>query len=127
VHLLKLKEILPNVEEAIDNGGKCLEDMKVVSERLEESLDETVTSVNKYFTTLIDTLKAREGIVLAKVRAQAKRRNKKILKHVSSMEQAIDVAKKTKLTMEDSIERKAEEIDVLLEENHLRGRIPIME
>lgn len=123
VHLLGLKQILPNMEEAIAGGKMCLEDAKEDSVKLKESLNETVSSVNAYFAGLRDILNSRESTVLNKIRSQAKKKEKKIQKHASAIEQAVDAMTKTRLTVEDTVDRRAEEIDVLLEENQLRGKI----
>lgn len=122
VHLLELKQILPDMEKAIDSGKMCLVDVKAESVKLRESLNETVSSVNTYFAGLRDILNTKESAILTKIYSQAKKKEKRIQQHATALEQAVDAMTKTKLTVEDTIVRRAEEIDVLLEENQLRGK-----
>ena len=121
MHLHELKEILPDIEKVLGKGEKCLEHVKAESGRLNESLSDTVSSVSSYFTQLHTILKSKESVVLAKVTSHAKKKERRIQKHEAALEEAMEAMKKAKLTVEDTVDRRGEEIDVLLEENQLRG------
>lgn len=123
LHVMELKGLLPNTEDAILIGEKSLRDMRAESGKLADTLKEGVVSVNAYFADLREILNSRENDLLSTVRARAKKKEKKIKKHVAALEDAIEAMKKTKLTLEDTVERKAQDITVLLEEKRLRSRI----
>lgn len=123
VHVMGLKQILPQMEEAISNGERSLLDVQAESEKLQTSLHQSVSKVSDYFSSLREILSTKESSIVAKMHSQAKRKEKRIQSHAATLGLAVDAMKKTKLTVEDVTDRQAGEIDVLLEENALRARI----
>ena len=122
-YVMELKQVLPSIEAAVDHSESSILDVKAEANKLDVSLRESVQSVDNYFANLHAILDNKKEEVLGSMAKQAKGKGKIIQKHISDLEVAVDVLKKTKLTVEDTIERQSEEIDLLLEEYELRGRI----
>ena len=123
LHIMELRSLLPTTEDAILLGEESLLDMRAESGKLADALNISVISVSEYFAELRKILDDRENELLSAVRAQAKKKEKKIRERVAALEDAIDAMRKAKMTLEDTVDRKAKDITVLLEEKRLRGRI----
>ena len=123
LRITELRSLLPNMEEVILLSEESLQDMRAESGKLANALEQGVVSVNAYFAELRKILEDRENDLLNAVRARAKKKEKKINKHVAALENAINAMRKTKMTLEDTVDRKAKDIAVLLEEKRLRGRV----
>ncbi len=115
--------MLPTVEEVIEAGESSLLGMKAQSNTLRDSLSENLSSVDAYFASLQAILNDRKKSILHSMTSQANWQERIIQRRVVALDLGIDAMKKTKLTVEDTIETRSEDIKVLLEENRLRSRI----
>lgn len=122
-HVADLKKIIPDAEDVISSGEKAILGLKSNSEKLNDTLNERVSSVNSYFTSLREILDAKEKDIVGGIKTHAKRKEKQIQRCVGTLQQAVENMTKSKMVLEDAVSRRSNECSVLQEESQIRSRI----
>ena len=122
-HIQEMQEILPDAEGVIVSGQNTLQGLKSEISKLNDELSKGITGVNSYFQTLYKILQEKENDIVSGIRAKAKKREKRLLKRMKALNQAVEGMKKSKMTLEYALENRSKEIGILLEEGQLRARI----
>ena len=122
-HVQELCELLPNADEAIVNGEDMLESLKSEIKRLNNDLGVGAANLGSYFQTLHKILQEREQSILNEMKAAANKKEKRLVKRIRALNQAVDSMKKSKMTLEDAVENRSNEVGILMEESRLKARM----
>lgn len=122
-HVQELREILPDAVSAIVSGEDMLQDLKSETVTLNDEFSESSLVVKSYFETLHNILWEKENDIMNVMKSRAKKKERRLLKRMKALNQAVEAMKKSKMTLEDALDNRSSEIGILLEEKQLRARV----
>ncbi len=122
-HVQELQKIIPDADEVIESGEDMLESLKSEVRTLDDELTGGMATVSTYFTMLHKILQDREKNIVSGIKSKAKKKEKRLLKRIKTLSQAVKGVKNSKLTLQYAMENRSNEIGLLLEENQLRARV----
>ena len=122
-HVQELREILPAAESAIVSGEDMLQSLKSETATLNDELSESNSVVKSYFETLHNILWEKEKEIMSGIKTRAKKKERRLQKRMKALNRAVEGMKRSKMTLEDALENRANEIGILLEENQLKARV----
>ena len=122
-HVQELKNIIPNADVVIESGMDMLQNLKSEITRLDDELSGGVANVNSYFEMLYRILHDREKNIVSGMKSKAKKKEKRLLKRIKALNQAIEGTENSKRTLQHAVADRSKEVGILLEENQLRARV----
>ncbi len=122
-HVQELQKIIPDADNVIVSGEDMLLSMKSEALTLNEELSEGISTLSSYFEMLHNILQDREREILSGMKSRAKKKEKRLMKHIKALDQAVEGMKRSKMTLEDAVENRSSKVGILLEENQLRARV----
>lgn len=118
-HVTELKNIIVDAEKMTINGEVMLKSLMENSSVLDNALDNELTGVQSYFANIHEILNGKEEEIIIGMKTQANRKGKLIQKHFADITRALKGVEKSKQVFEDTVDKKAMDINLLLEEKQL--------
>ena len=122
-HVQDLQKIIPDADSIVASGEGMLLSLKSEIVALNDELTEGTSTVNSYFELLHNILREREKDILSGMKSKAKKKEKRLQKRIKALHQAVEGMKKSKMTLEEAVETRSNQVGILLEENQLRARV----
>ena len=119
-HVMDLKSLIPDMEKVIINGVVMLNSLKADLKMLDTDLDNGLSGVHSYFASIREILDDKEREIVIGMKTQVQRKEKLSQKCIARLCEALEGVEKSKLVLEDTVDRKANDIILLLKEKELR-------
>ena len=120
-HVQELQKIIPDADNVIVSGEDMILSLKSEVQILNDELTGGASVVSSYFEMLHSILQEREKDILSGMKSRAKKKERRLQKHTMALNQAIKGLKRSKMTLEDAVENRSNEVGILMEENQLRA------
>ena len=122
-HVQDLRNMIADVKDVMLSGESMLKSLEADSNKLDVALDNGLSGVQSYFTSIREILNDKEKEIINEMKTQAKRRRNLSHKHIDTITEALEGAGRSKRFLESVVDQETLDVSLLVEEKELRIQI----